>query len=116
MVVHDDMLDGALVRRGRPCWHTLEDVGVFAVNDYILLIHCGYYILKNHSKDLPAYPRLFESICAGVFSTHMGQTMDFVGMGNVEEFHVPLARRAQICIVSDFLFYTPLSMLFALVG
>lgn len=32
MVIHDDMLDGALVRRGRPCWHTLEDVGVYAGN------------------------------------------------------------------------------------
>lgn len=116
MVVHDDMLDGALVRRGRPCWHTLKDVGVYAVNDYILLIHCGYFILKKCSNDLPAYPRLFESIADGVFSTHMGQTMDCVGMGNVRNFNLPLARRAQICIVSDFLFYTPLSMLFALVG
>lgn len=116
MVMHDDMLDGALVRRGRPCWHTLEDVGVYAMNDYILLIHCGYLILKNHSRDLPAYPRLFESICHGVFSTHQGQIMDFVGMGHVKDFNLKLARHAQINIVSDFLFYTPLSMLYALVG
>lgn len=116
MVIHDDMLDGALVRRGRPCWHTRKDVGVFAVSDYILLIHCGYFILKHFSKDLPAYPRLFESISDGVFSTHMGQTMNFVGMGLVEDFNLPLYRTAQIRIVSDFLFYTPLSMLFALVG
>lgn len=116
MVIHDDMLDGALVRRGRPCWHTRKDVGVFAVSDYILLIHCGYYILQHFSNDLPAYPRLFESIANGVFSTHMGQTMDFVGMGNVTDFNLPLCRRSQICIVSDFLFYTPLAMMFALVG
>lgn len=116
MVVHDDMLDGALVRRGRPCWHTLKDVGVFAVSDFILLIHCGYYILQQFSRDLSAYPRLFESIANGVFSTHMGQTMDFVGMGNVNDFSLPLCRKAQTCIVADFLFYTPLSMLFALVG
>lgn len=116
MVIHDDMIDGGLVRRGRPCWHTREDVGVFAVSDYILLIHCGYYILQHFSNDLPAYPRLFESIANGVLSTHIGQTMDFVGMGNVKDFNLTLCRRSQICIVSDFLFYTPLAMLFALVG
>lgn len=116
MVIHDDMLDGALIRRGVPCWHTLSDVGRFAVNDYILLIHSGYFILKNHCKDMACYPRLFEAISDGVFSTHMGQTMDFVGMGNVTDFNLKTCRTAQIAIVADFLFYTPISMLMAISG
>lgn len=116
MVIHDDMLDGALIRRGVPCWHLLPNVGSYAVNDYILIIHCGYLILKNHCKDMVSYSRLFEAISEGVFSTHMGQTMDFVMTGQVEDFNLEVLRKAQISIVSDFLFYTPLSMLMAIVG
>lgn len=110
------MLDGGVVRRGRPCWHTLKDVGNFAVSDYILIIHSGYFILKNHCKDLPCYPRLFEYIIEGAFSTHMGQTMDFVGLGNVTDYSVEMCRKAQTVITSHFLFYTPMSMLMALTG
>lgn len=116
MVIHDDMVDGGTVRRGRPCWHTLKEVGNFAVNDYLLIIHSGYFILKNHSSDFSCYPRLFEYITEGVFSTHMGQTMDFIGLGKVTDYSVEIHRKAQIVIVSDFLFYTPISMLMALTG
>lgn len=116
MVIHDDMLDGGLIRRGVPCWHTLEDVGIYAVNDYILLIHSGYFILQNHCRDHPAYVRLFEYLSEGVFSTHMGQIMNFVDMGTVADFTVERCRTAQLATTSDFLFYTPLSMLMALVG
>lgn len=110
------MVDGGTVRRGRPCWHTLKDVGNFAVSDYILIIHSGYFILKNHSKDLDCYSCLFEYINEGVFSTHMGQAMDFVGLGDVTDFSLEICRKAQIVITSNFLFYTPMSMLMALTG
>lgn len=115
MVVHDDMIDGAVIRRNAPCWHTLEDIGPFAVVDYIQVIHSAYYILKSHCRHLPAYPRLFESICQGVHLTMIGQTMDHHSP-SVADFSTEFMRKASHYIVSDFLFYTPLSMVMALAG
>lgn len=116
VVIHDDMVDGGFVRRKRPCWHTLDDIGMFAVSDYILINHSGYFVLKNHAGNLPCYSRLFEYIAEGVFSTHMGQAMDFVGLGTVFDYSLEIMRKAQIAITANFLFYTPMSMLMALTG
>ncbi|XP_055311332.1 farnesyl pyrophosphate synthase-like [Sitodiplosis mosellana] len=116
IVIHDDIIDGGVVRRGRRCWHTLEDIGNFAVSDYILIIHSGYFILKNHCSDLACYSELFEYIVEGVFSTHMGQAMDFIGLGKVSDYSLEIVYPAQVVITSNFLFYTPMSMLMSLTG
>lgn len=31
-LIVDDIMDGSETRRGKPCWHTLKDVGLNAVN------------------------------------------------------------------------------------
>lgn len=116
VVIHDDIVDGGFIRRKRPCWHTLEDVGMFAVSDYMLINHSGYFLLKNQAKELPCYSQLFEYITEGVFSTHMGQAMDFVGLGTVTDYSLEVMRKAQIVITANFLFYTPMSTLMALTG
>src|SRR5690348_5056586 len=36
-IIADDMMDGSLVRRGRPCWYRQPQIGMSAVNDVLLL-------------------------------------------------------------------------------
>ncbi|XP_031630491.1 farnesyl pyrophosphate synthase-like [Contarinia nasturtii] len=119
VVIHDDMIDGGLVRRNSRCWHTLDDVGMHAVSDYILVLHSGYFLLKNHCKDLACYSRLFEYISEGVFFTHMGQTMNkfirFDAMADVDN-SLKNMRQVHLTKTGHFLFYTPMSMLMALTG
>lgn len=39
LLVADDQMDGASLRRNKPCWHTLQDVGSGnAINDAIFLL------------------------------------------------------------------------------
>lgn len=114
MVIHDDMIDGGLIRRKRPCWHTLDDVGLHAVNDYIMIIHIAYFLLKNHCQNLPCYSRLFEYISEGVFFTHIGQTLE--KFNTIENCSFETMRKAHLAKTSHFLFYTPISILMALTG
>lgn len=115
-VIHDDMIDGAWVRRGVPCWHRLPEVGLFAASDYLLISHFGFLILANHCRDLPCYKELFEYIWEGVIATHTGQAMDHVSLSSVLDFSTEKSRLIQVGCTARFLFYTPLSMLHSLVG
>lgn len=104
------------MRRGRPCWQCLPDIGIFAVNDCFTILEAGYLILKNHWRDLPCYVTLYELVSDNTLSTHAGQTMDFVQKCNLPELTLDKLRRVQIAKTADFLFYMPLAMSMAITG
>lgn len=110
------MIDHAWVRRGVPCWHRLPEVGLFAASDHLLITHFGFLILANHCRDLPCYTELFEHIWEGVIATHTGQAVDHVSLNSVLDFTTEKSRLIQVGCTARFLFYTPLSMLYSLVG
>lgn len=93
------MIDHAWVRRGVPCWHRLPEVGLFAASDHLLITHFGFLILANHCRDLPC-----------------GQAVDHVSLNSVLDFTTEKSRLIQVGCTARFLFYTPLSMLYSLVG
>jgi farnesyl diphosphate synthase len=45
-LVADDVMDHSVTRRGRPCWYKLEDVGLDAVNDSIILEAFMFFLIK----------------------------------------------------------------------
>lgn len=51
-IVHDDIMDGSLKRRGKLCWYRQRDIGFDAINDGLYLQSAGYTILRHfcHSQ------------------------------------------------------------------
>lgn len=53
-LVLDDIMDQSKFRRGRPCWYTLPDVGLQAINDAFIL-DCGTE--KVVRETIPDHPQ-----------------------------------------------------------
>lgn len=60
MLVLDDLMDGAEIRRGRDCWYRFNNNGNIAINDGILLENGLYVILKKYFRDKPYYVQVLE--------------------------------------------------------
>lgn len=60
-LVHDDIIDGSELRRGRPCWYRLRENGLNAINDGVLLENSVYVILQKYLKSKPHYVNIIES-------------------------------------------------------
>ena len=59
-LVLDDIIDGSVTRRGRPCWYLYENLGTAAINDGILLEQGLYQLLSRYFCDKPYYTRVLE--------------------------------------------------------
>uniref|UniRef100_A0A1B0C9R5 Putative polyprenyl synthetase n=1 Tax=Lutzomyia longipalpis TaxID=7200 RepID=A0A1B0C9R5_LUTLO len=71
----DDIMDGGKMRRNRPCWYTLDHVGLSAINDACLLETGMYYLLLKNFGHLDCYLRLYELIHDSAFLLYLGQYM-----------------------------------------
>jgi farnesyl diphosphate synthase len=56
----DDMEDGSIRRRGRPCWYLYENLGNAAINDGLLLEQGLYQLLSRYFRDKPYYAHVLE--------------------------------------------------------
>jgi farnesyl diphosphate synthase len=59
-LVMDDIMDGSVTRRGRPCWYLYENLGTAAVNDGLLLENGVYQLLSRYFRDKPYYVHVLE--------------------------------------------------------
>ena len=59
-LVLDDIIDGSVSRRGRPCWYLYENLGTAAINDGLLLGQGLYQLLSRYFRDKPYYARVLE--------------------------------------------------------
>lgn len=75
----DDIEDGSTMRRGRPAWHTLPDVGVaLAFNDAQTLHVAAYRLLDIFCKGHPSHLNLCVLLTSAGAQLTMGQTMDLL--------------------------------------
>lgn len=77
-LVADDIMDKSITRRGQPCWYRVDDVGMMAINDGILLEQIIYKILRKHIRDHPAYLPLLELFLETTHQTAHGQLLDLI--------------------------------------
>lgn len=59
-LVFDDIMDGSVTRRGRPCWYLYENLGTAAINDGQLLEHGMFQLLSRYFHDKPYYAHVLE--------------------------------------------------------
>ncbi|XP_069688248.1 farnesyl pyrophosphate synthase-like [Periplaneta americana] len=61
----DDLMDGSILRRTRPCWYHVNNIGVAAANDVVLVQCAVYQVLEKYFSDKPYYldtVKLFRDI------------------------------------------------------
>ena len=69
-------MDHSEMRRGKPCWHTLPDIGLSGINDALLLDNA---IDPTIRRSIPQHPRLnaiLQMISETKQKTVIGQMLD----------------------------------------
>ncbi|KAI0380814.1 terpenoid synthase [Hypomontagnella monticulosa] len=77
-LVSDDIMDGSITRRGKPCWYRQEGVGMVAINDSFILESAIYLLLKKYFKTHPSYVDMIELFHEVAFQTELGQLCDLL--------------------------------------
>lgn len=75
-LVADDIMDASHIRRDRPCWYKLDDVGLNGINDSFLLKSHIYRLIQLR-LDGKSYAKRAEKLLTEVaFQTELGQLLD----------------------------------------
>ncbi|XP_026273985.2 farnesyl pyrophosphate synthase-like isoform X3 [Frankliniella occidentalis] len=120
VVIIDDLVDAAELRRGLPAWHTLPGVGVHAVNDAFLVHTAMNKVLHRYFHTEPSYVRLFELFNEAIFYGIIAQNYEChngcTGEGRFDAFdHAMHAAQARFKI-AHYSFYSPLAAAMHLAG
>ncbi|XP_054738151.1 farnesyl pyrophosphate synthase-like [Anastrepha obliqua] len=78
ILITDDIMDKGIKRRGQLCWYKLDEVGLNAVNDALMIENGIYKILKKNFRHLDCYVDLVELFCQSAFKYATGQSMDML--------------------------------------
>ncbi|KAJ5688666.1 farnesyl pyrophosphate synthase [Penicillium macrosclerotiorum] len=78
LLVHDDIMDKSLTRRGQACWYRRSDIGLAAVNDAVILESLIYVTLKSEFREHPSYIQLMELFHEAALQTELGQLCDMM--------------------------------------
>jgi farnesyl diphosphate synthase len=113
-LVSDDMMDGSITRRGKPCWYRMEGVGMIAINDAIMLEGTIFNILKKFFRDHPAYVDIVELFHETIFQTEMGQLCDLLTAPedkvNLDNFSMDKYTFIVIYKTAYYSFYLPVAL------
>eukprot|EP00210_Caulerpa_lentillifera_P005964 g5699.t1 len=77
-LVEDDIMDGAITRRGQPCWYKQPHVGLIACNDGLMIESSIYRILKKFFAEKDYYIQLVELFHESISRTTYGQMLDLI--------------------------------------
>ncbi|KAL5705613.1 dimethylallyltranstransferase [Ranunculus cassubicifolius] len=119
-LVLDDIMDKSHTRRGQLCWFRVENVGMIAANDALLLRNHISRILKNHFRDKPFYIDLLEIFNEVEFQTASGQMIDLIttieGQKDLSNYTLPIHRRIVQYKTAYYSFYLPVACALLMVG
>lgn len=114
-IITDDIVDRSNIRRNKPCWYKLKNVGWQAVNDAILIENSVYIILKKYFLNIPNYVDLIELFRETTYMTALGQTIDCDSAHKgIEHFSIRAHKYASFYKNAHLGFYAPIaaSMIF----
>ncbi|XP_050550687.1 uncharacterized protein LOC118266240 isoform X2 [Spodoptera frugiperda] len=74
--VLDDIADGGTMRHNKTCWHLQRSVGVYAVNDALMIQQAMMDMLKIHFGKLPIYNDLISYFNEAMYRATMGEHLD----------------------------------------
>jgi len=77
----DDMMDESVLRRGRPCWHTLPSIGLNAINDGLVLDCALDLVISETMSGHPNCSAMKDLVQMTKRKTVMGQMLDCTTCG-----------------------------------
>jgi len=108
-VIADDIMDDGQTRRGRPCWHTLPDIGLTAVNDALLFESAIDTLVADEFSSDHRFAAITLALQKTRQVTIMGQMLDNATKGLAECTAVryeEIARRK----TSHYTYYAPVQL------
>ncbi|ROW06107.1 hypothetical protein VMCG_04665 [Cytospora schulzeri] len=113
-LVSDDIMDGSITRRGKPCWYRAEGVGMVAINDAFMLEAAIYTLLKKYFRSHPAYVDLLELFHEVTYQTEIGQLCDLLTAPedkvNLDNFSMEKYKFIVIYKTAYYSFYLPVAL------
>ncbi|CAD7077313.1 unnamed protein product [Hermetia illucens] len=109
-LVFDDVMDGSTTRRGQPCWHRMDGVGLIAINDALMIENGIYHILKKYFSHTEYYTKLVDLFREVTLITTTGQSLD-AQMANKDPTHFTMEKYKTIVAnkTSYYTFYLPVA-------
>ncbi|XP_016947103.1 farnesyl pyrophosphate synthase [Drosophila biarmipes] len=116
-IISDDVMDNSTTRRGQPCWHKVENVGMTAINDALMIENAMYAILKMHFSHLDCYVALMELFHEVTYITTCGQSLDQLNSNRcVSEFTMENYKAIVENKTAYYSFYLPFAIALHLAG
>ncbi|XP_013105094.2 farnesyl pyrophosphate synthase-like [Stomoxys calcitrans] len=87
ILMADDIIDNSSTRRGQICWHNLNEVGLMAINDFVMVHSSVYALLQKYFKTSSCYFHLFELYKETMMIMASGASLELlISKGSVESF------------------------------
>lgn len=116
-IMADDIMDGSSTRRGHTCWYKLEDVGLCAINDSMMIENGIYYLLKKYFGDQKYYNDLVDLFHEVSFITTVGQLQDLkTAGGDVTTFTMEKYKTIVANKTAYYSFYLPVALSMHMAG
>lgn len=117
LIVADDIMDGSETRRGHKCWYKVEDVGLSAFNDSMMIENGIYHLLKKYFFDKPYYNELVDLFHEVTFITTIGQLSDLKTAGcDVSTFKMEKYKTIVANKTAYYSFYLPVALAMHMAG
>ncbi|CRK95499.1 CLUMA_CG008968, isoform A [Clunio marinus] len=113
----DDIMDGSAIRRGHKCWYKLEEVGLCAINDSMMIESGIYYLLKKYFSGKEYYNEILDLFHEATFITTIGQLQDLkTAGGDVTTFKMEKYKSIVANKTAYYSFYLPVALAMHMAG
>lgn len=110
-IMADDIMDASETRRGHKCWYKLDDVGLVAINDSMMVENGIYHLLKKYFSDKEYYNQLVDLFHEVTFITTIGQLQDLkTAGGDVTTFTMEKYKTIVANKTAYYSFYLPVAL------
>jgi farnesyl diphosphate synthase len=110
-------MDGSQTRRGQKCWYKLDEVGLGAINDAMMIENGIYHLIRKYFSDKKYYQQLIDLFHDVTFITTLGQFQDIkttsldINLFTMERYKLIVANKT-----SYYSFYLPVAAAMHLSG
>lgn len=119
-LVLDDIMDNSRTRRGKPCWYRLPKVGLFAINDGLVLRSQISQIFKRYFCGKTYYVDLLDLFNEIEFKTTSGELLDLIttneGREDLSKYTLEVYQRIVEYKTAYYSFYLPVACALLLSG
>lgn len=113
----DDIMDGSETRRGHKCWYKVDDVGLCAINDSMMIENGIYFLLKKYFSEKPYYNDIVDLFHEVTFITTIGQLQDLkTAGGDVATFTMEKYKTIVANKTAYYSFYLPVAVAMHMAG